>query len=183
MPVELGQVVDGIVTGITDFGAFIQLPDGKTGLCHISEIADEYVKSVKDYLKDKQTVKVKVIEINGKGKVSLSIRKANENSEKKAEDSKKMSSSNGIRQSNPAQSSRPSSSTSRPPSTSRPSRPSSTSRPSRPSSTSRPTRTSKPGGGFEDMLTDYLKDSDEKLKDFKKNINKRRGNGFNRKES
>ena len=65
MPLEIGKVVDGTVTGITNFGAFIQLPDGDTGLCHISEIADEYVKDVKDYLKESQTVKVKIIEMNG----------------------------------------------------------------------------------------------------------------------
>lgn len=164
MPVELGQVVDGTVTGITDFGAFIQLPDGKTGLCHISEIADEYVKSVKDYLKEQQAVKVKIIEITGKGKVSLSIRKASEASEKKSDDGNKGNSRNGIRQSAPVQATRPSRSASTP----------------RPSS---PARASKPTVNFEDMLSQYLKDSDEKLKDFKKSINKRRGNGFNRRES
>lgn len=74
--VEIGNVVEGVVTGITNFGAFIQLPDGKTGLCHISEIADNYVKSVADYLKETQQVKVKVISVDDKGKVSLSIRQA-----------------------------------------------------------------------------------------------------------
>lgn len=137
MPVEIGKVVDGTVTGITNFGAFIQLPDGVTGLCHISEIADEYVKDVKDYLKEQQTVKVKVIEVSGSGKVSLSIRKANE----KVEQTSNVPKKEVIRHT-----------------------------------------VSRPSASFEDMLSKFLKDSDEKLKNIKKNINKRRGNGYNRKD-
>lgn len=76
MTFEVGTIVEGKVTGITNFGAFVELPDGKTGLCHISEIADDYVKDVKDYLKDSQSVKVKIISIDEKGKISLSIRQA-----------------------------------------------------------------------------------------------------------
>lgn len=79
--VEIGKIVDGVVTGITNFGAFVQLPDGKTGLCHISEIADSYVKSVADHLTEAQQVKVKIISVDEKGKVSLSIRQAAEKSE------------------------------------------------------------------------------------------------------
>jgi S1 RNA binding domain protein len=76
MPVLVGSVVEGVVTGITNFGAFIQLPEGKTGLVHISEISHDYVSKVGDYLKKDQKVKVKVISINDEGKVSLSIRQA-----------------------------------------------------------------------------------------------------------
>lgn len=76
MPVLVGSVVEGVVTGITNFGAFIQLPEGKTGLVHISEISHDYVSKVSDYLKKDQRVKVKVISINDEGKVSLSIRQA-----------------------------------------------------------------------------------------------------------
>lgn len=76
MPVLVGSVVEGVVTGITNFGAFIQLPEGKTGLVHISEISHDYVSKVGDYLKKDQRVKVKVISINDEGKVSLSIRQA-----------------------------------------------------------------------------------------------------------
>ena len=46
MPVDVGQIMEGKVSGITNFGAFVQLPDGKTGLVHISEIAEEYVKDI-----------------------------------------------------------------------------------------------------------------------------------------
>ncbi|HYE10738.1 MAG TPA: S1 RNA-binding domain-containing protein, partial [Patescibacteria group bacterium] len=48
MPIEEGKVVEGVVASITSFGAFIQLPEGKTGLVHISEIADTYVKDIKN---------------------------------------------------------------------------------------------------------------------------------------
>ena len=83
MSVEIGKVVEGAVTGITNFGAFIQLPEGKTGLCHISEVADDYVKDISTYLKQQQKVMVKVISIDGNGKISLSIRKAKETPPKK----------------------------------------------------------------------------------------------------
>lgn len=76
MPVLVGSVVEGTVTGITNFGAFIQLPEGKTGLVHISEISHDYVNNVSDYLKKDQAVKVKVLSISDEGKISLSIRQA-----------------------------------------------------------------------------------------------------------
>ena len=78
MPLEVGTIVEGKVSGITTFGAFIQLPEGKTGLVHISEVAQEYVKDISTHLKENQTVKVKVISIDPNGKVSLSIKKASE---------------------------------------------------------------------------------------------------------
>lgn len=76
MAIAVGGVVEGTVTGITNFGAFVQLPEGKTGLVHISEISDDYVEKVSDYLKRNQKVKVKVLSINKEGKISLSIRQA-----------------------------------------------------------------------------------------------------------
>ncbi len=78
MSIEVGSIVEGVVTGITNFGAFIELPGGQTGLVHISEVADSYVRDVKDYLKDKDRVKVKVIAID-KGKIGLSIKQAKPN--------------------------------------------------------------------------------------------------------
>jgi S1 RNA binding domain protein len=76
MQLEVGKVVDGKVSGITNFGAFIQLPEGKTGLVHISEVAEEYVKDINAHLKENQPVKVKVISVDNNGKISLSIKKA-----------------------------------------------------------------------------------------------------------
>lgn len=74
---QVGQVISGEVTGITNFGAFILLPNKATGLVHISEVADSYVRDIKDYLQLNQEVKVKVISI-ADGKIGLSIRRANE---------------------------------------------------------------------------------------------------------
>ncbi|NMB28021.1 MAG: S1 RNA-binding domain-containing protein [Tissierellia bacterium] len=76
MPVTVGKVVEGTVTGITNFGAFVQLSEGKSGLVHISEISDDYVEKVTDYLKKDQKVKVKILSISNDGKISLSIRQA-----------------------------------------------------------------------------------------------------------
>jgi len=77
MPIELGSIVGGVVTGITNFGAFIELPGGATGLVHISEIAEVYVKDVHDFLKTGDKVTVKVISVDPKGKIGLSIKQAN----------------------------------------------------------------------------------------------------------
>lgn len=76
MPLSVGEVVDGTVTRITSFGAFIQLPEGKSGLVHISEISQDYVEKVSDCLKKDQKVKVKILSISPDGKISLSIRQA-----------------------------------------------------------------------------------------------------------
>jgi S1 RNA binding domain protein len=79
MLVEVGKIVDGKVSGITSFGAFVQLSNGQTGLVHISEVAEEYVKDIKTHLKENQTVKVKIISVDKNGKISLSIKKALDN--------------------------------------------------------------------------------------------------------
>lgn len=68
-----GEILDGKVQGITTFGAFIELPGGFVGLVHISEIADTYVKDVKDFIKEGDSVKVKVLNVAGK-KIGLSIK-------------------------------------------------------------------------------------------------------------
>ena len=64
MPLEVGTIVEGKVSGITAFGAFVQLPEGRTGLVHISEVAQEYVKDISAHLKENQIVKVKVVSID-----------------------------------------------------------------------------------------------------------------------
>ena len=76
MEFGVGSIVEGKVTGITKFGAFVALPEGKSGLVHISEIAYTYVNDVKDHLKEGQEVKVKVIGIDENGRINLSIKKA-----------------------------------------------------------------------------------------------------------
>ena len=79
MALEVGQIVEGKVSGITGFGAFIDLPDGETGLVHISEVARNYVKDINEHLSVGQQLKVKVLSLDEKGKISLSIKKAQEN--------------------------------------------------------------------------------------------------------
>ncbi|AJH78286.1 S1 domain-containing RNA-binding protein [Heyndrickxia coagulans] len=76
MSIEAGSKLQGKVTGITHFGAFVELPDGSTGLVHISEVADNYVKDIHDHLKVGDIVEVKVLNVEKDGKIGLSIRKA-----------------------------------------------------------------------------------------------------------
>ena len=64
MSISKGQILEGTVTGITKFGAFVELSTGETGLVHISEVADSYVNDVNEFLKVKDTVKVKVLEVS-----------------------------------------------------------------------------------------------------------------------
>lgn len=137
MLVEVGNIVEGKVAGITNFGAFVQLPEGKTGLVHISEIAEEYVKDIKNHLQENQDVKVKVLSMDN-GKISLSI--------KKAIDHKSMPRAG------------------RPP---------------------LETDWGRADGGqsFEDRLARYMKDSDERIHDLKKNFESKRGSGGYRKSS
>lgn len=76
MVLEPGKIVTGKVTGISPFGAFVSLGDGKTGLVHISEVALTYVKNISDFLKENDEVKVKIISVDKNGKISLSIKQA-----------------------------------------------------------------------------------------------------------
>ncbi len=74
MELGVGAIVDGKVTGITKFGAFVALPEGKSGLVHISEIAYSYVNEVSDHLREGQEVKVKIIGIDQASRINLSIK-------------------------------------------------------------------------------------------------------------
>lgn len=76
---EIGKIYTGKVKGITQYGAFIDIDGGGTGMVHISEIANTYVSDIREHLTENQEVKVKVIGINEAGKVSLSIKKAVDN--------------------------------------------------------------------------------------------------------
>jgi len=73
--IEPGKILGGKVQGITNFGAFIELPGGEVGLVHISEIADTYVKDIKDFIREGDMVQVKVLSVAGK-KIGLSIKQA-----------------------------------------------------------------------------------------------------------
>ena len=76
MELEIGAIYEGKVTGITKFGAFVQLPGGKSGMVHISEIANTYVDDISKFLKDGQIVKVKLVGIDQANRINLSIKKA-----------------------------------------------------------------------------------------------------------
>jgi S1 RNA binding domain protein len=124
MTLMAGNIVEGTVINITNFGAFIEV-EGKTGLVHISEVADSYVKDIREHLSEQDKVKVKVISIDDNGKISLSIKQANiqKKSVKPAEIDWK-----------PAEKKKPSNN----------------------------------GGNFEDIMSRFLKDSEERMQDVKK---------------
>ena len=136
MAIEVGSVVEGVVTGITNFGAFVELPEGKTGLIHISEVADVYVSDVHDFLKEHDKVKVKVLTVDDRGKIGLSIKALQDKSSAAA----------------PA-------------------------RPPRPPCDMRRTAASRQIGSpsFEDKLSRFLKDSDERLTDLRRKTDSKRG--------
>ena len=83
MQPEVGKIYEGKVTGITKFGAFVELEPGVTGMVHISEVANTFVNEIKDHLTEGQAVKVKVLSVSDEGKISLSIKKAEENPDRK----------------------------------------------------------------------------------------------------
>ncbi|MBQ2848702.1 MAG: S1 RNA-binding domain-containing protein [Clostridia bacterium] len=78
MQIEEGAILTGKITGLTDFGAFVELEGGKTGMIHISEVASNYVKDIKEHLTVGQDVRVKVISVSPEGKISLSIKRLEE---------------------------------------------------------------------------------------------------------
>ena len=76
MELTVGTIITGKVTSITKFGAFVALPDGKSGLVHISEVAGTFVSDVHDFLTEGQEVPVKVLSVSPEGKISLSVKQA-----------------------------------------------------------------------------------------------------------
>lgn len=76
MELKAGEILEGRVTGITKFGAFVALPGGKSGLVHISELSNSYVNEVSEHVQLGQTIKVKLLSISPDGKISLSAKKA-----------------------------------------------------------------------------------------------------------
>lgn len=150
MTIEVGTKLEGKVTGITHFGAFVDLSGGVTGLVHISEIADNYVKDVNDHLKIDDTVTVKVINVDKDGKIGLSIKQAVDKPVTEQ----------------------------RPPRGPRPDRP-----PGRDGGNSRNGHGNRDRGGrkspsfasFEDKMSRFLKDSEERISSLKKNTESKRG--------
>lgn len=83
MAVSVGEIVEGKVTGVTKFGAFIELPEKQVGMVHISEVSTSFVKEIGDYLEKGQVVKVKVLNVDPSGKISLSIKRVGDGNELK----------------------------------------------------------------------------------------------------
>lgn len=143
---EIGAILEGKVTGLTAFGAFVSLPDGKSGMVHISEVSSSFVKDIKDFLKEGQTVKVKVVGISEEGKISLSIRKAEPPKEREPREQK-----DGA-----------------------PQRPRRNDRPRANVWQGQPTK--KEATSFEDMMAQFKQVSDEKMSDLKRSSEFRGGN-------
>lgn len=156
MQIEEGAILSGKVTGLTDFGAFVELEGGKTGMIHISEVAPNYVKDIKEHLAVGQEVKAKVISVSPEGKISLSIRKLNDQPKEKE-------------QRQPQQ---------------RPQRPRTERRPA-PNvwngQKSAPSTGEKQS--FEDMMARFKQVSDEKMTDLKRADSKRGSMGYSRRGS
>ena len=150
MSIEVGSVVEGVVTGISNFGAFVELPEGKTGLIHISEVADVYVKDVHDFLNERDKVKVKVVSIDERGKIGLSIKQLQE---KKPEEAVRPAAGGSSFR---AQGGAPRASRDF----------------HRQGSRFGGARTS---ASFEDKLSKFLKDSDERLTDLRRKTDSKRG--------
>ena len=157
MQLEVGSILEGKVTGITKFGAFVELPGGKTGMVHISEIAPTFVKEIRDFVTENQTVKVKVLSISEEGKISLSIKKALDPAQQQPQ-RREQRGGNGSR-------------------APRQPRPAAVS-PGRPGNYEWQSRRNE-GGSFEDMMSRFKQSSDEKMSDLKRAVESKRG-GFSR---
>ena len=150
MEYEVGAILEGKVTSITKFGAFVALEGGKSGLVHISEIANTYVNDVHDFLQEGQVVKVKLLAIKD-GKLDLSIKKALSATERPAQ-----------RSFQPR------------PAAARPAAPRPAAAPRRPSAQAANTA---PSGdmAFEDKLKQFLSSSERKMADLNRNISGKQG--------
>lgn len=75
MQLEVGAILEGKITGVKKFGAFVALPGGKTGMVHISEVSNSFIEDLSTVLSEGQEVKVKVLNIAEDGKIALSIKR------------------------------------------------------------------------------------------------------------
>lgn len=146
MQPEVGKIYEGKVTGITKFGAFVDIGEGTTGMVHISEVANTFVNEIKDHLTEGQQVKVKVLGVNEEGKISLSIKKALPPPPKK--------------EFKPRNDNRQGGGNDRRPRTDK----------------IIPKEPQTPESAFDDMLKKFMASSDERMGDIKKNIDNKRRN-------
>ena len=150
MELQVGSILEGKVTSITKFGAFVALGNGKSGLVHISEIANSFVNDVHDFLEEGQTVKVLVLSTDN-GKINLSIKKALPQQERPAPRSPRPA---------PQRTPGPAAHTAAPRSFAR-----------------APQQTLPPSGdqSFEDKLKQFLSSSEGKMADLNRSIDGKRG--------
>ena len=164
MALSVGSIVNGKITGITNFGAFVEVEGGSRGMIHISEISRSYVEDIKSVLKVGQAVTVKVISVSDDGKVALSLKQL----EKGEEGGKKPSPNNRKqRQSEPR-------------------KPRKKYEPAPPvtSPGDFEWQSASSGGSFEDMMSKFKRTSEDKMSDLKRGESRgysRRGNGGGRK--
>lgn len=160
MQLAVGTIAQGKVAKITTYGAFVDLEDGGTGMVHISEVANTYVKDINDHIKVGDSVSVKVIGINEQNKVSLSM-KAME-APPASPPFAPRSQQGGGRGFGAPRSCAPRSSAPRS---------------SVPRSFNKPAAVVSTGDPFEDMMNKFKKTSDDKLSDLKKVMDPRKGSG------
>lgn len=154
MQIEVGSIIEGRVTGITNFGAFIELPEGKTGMVHISEIASTYVNQIRDFITENQNVKVKVLNITPEGKISLSIKRAVEQPEQHAPQQRQRSENKPY-----------------------------SNRKTNYRNTFEESKKKNEPMSFEDMLSKFKQTSDDKMSDLKRFMENKRGSANRRSQS
>lgn len=171
MQLEVGKIYEGKVTGITKFGAFVELEPNTTGMVHISEIANTFVNEITDHIHEGETVKVKVLSVSDDGKVSLSIKKAVDmppRPPRPAGGNFSNNNSNG------------NSSFKKPYNSQGDNRHSSNSNNNNRFSNRKAATLSSGPATFEDMLSKFKQNSEEKISDLKKNIDNKRHGGSRR---
>ena len=129
MPLEIGSEIEGKVTGVTQYGAFIEMPEGCSGLVHISQVADAYVTDISKHIKIGDLVKVRILGMAKEGKYDLSIKQVGKQTwqqpRRKTKEEKERAEP----------------------------------------------------GSFEDKITQFLKQSEDKLQDWKRNLENKQGGG------
>ena len=128
MPIEIGSEIEGKITGLAKFGAFVELPEGNAGLVHISQVSDNYVTDISKHLRVGDTVRVKVLGSAKVGKYDLSIKQVGKPSWQQQKKRRPREQKNSL-----------------------------------------------PPGSFEDKINQFLKQSEEKLQDWKRNLDNKQG--------
>lgn len=152
MQLEVGKILQGKVTGITKFGAFVELEDKQVGMVHISEVSKTYIEDISKHLTEGQEVKVKVLTIGENGKISLSIKRAIKPEPKENTVSEKSDFNKNNRQNKKNYGDREQKTINRPTGSFNP----------------RPVQQKSSNASFEDMLSRFMASSDEKISDMKR---------------